>query len=179
LQAAHEATQRIEAERQQVAASVKAEVEERKDAIEQTAQIDQVNAAFDVASKATPATEIAKGTVVKQKYQAKSHKGHVAIIQWWVANCMNLMTLEELQTKLSFMRTAADKSLNEGKGRIEADGLEVVEDYSTRTTRSREESLVNNRNGLDVVQKELQHDLLLPAPLTSNTHLFLIVTCQG
>jgi hypothetical protein len=47
---------------------------------------------------------------------------------------MSSMTLQELQTKLSFMRTAADKALNEGTV-IEADGLEVVEDYSTRASR--------------------------------------------
>jgi hypothetical protein len=128
------ADERIAQEAAEREAQAKRDAEDKAQALEQAASVDSQNASFDVAAQSTPVVGMAKGTVVKKKYQPKSHKAHVAIIQWWVKERMSSMTLEELQTKLSFMRTAADKALNEGTI-IEADGLEVVEDYSTRTSR--------------------------------------------
>jgi hypothetical protein len=132
-QAKKEADERIAREAQEREAQAKRDAEDKAQALEQAASVDSLNASFDVAAQSAPVVGMAKGTVVKKKYQPKSHKAHVAIIQWWVKERMSSMTLEELQTKLSFMRTAADKALNEGTV-IEADGLEVVEDYSTRAS---------------------------------------------
>jgi hypothetical protein len=132
-QAKKEADERIAREAQEREAQAKRDAEDKAQALEQAASVDSLNASFDVAAQSAPVVGMAKGTVVKKKYQPKSHKAHVAIIQWWVKERMSSMTLDELQTKLSFMRTAADKALNEGTV-IEADGLEVVEDYSTRAS---------------------------------------------
>lgn len=129
--AAKEAQERIAREAEEREAAALKEAADKAQALAAAAEVDKMNSSFDVASQAVPVVGISKGTVVKKKYVPKSHKAHVAIVQWWVSNCMALMTLEELQTKLSFMRTAADKALNEGVT-IEADGLEVIEDYSTR-----------------------------------------------
>jgi hypothetical protein len=132
--AAKEANDRIAAEQTQREADALREAKEREEALSTQAEVEKVNNAFEVASEGAQVVGIAKGTVVKKKYQPKTHKAHVAIVQWWVTNCMAKMTVEELQTKLSFMRTAADKALNEGIT-ITADGLDVVEDYSTRASR--------------------------------------------
>jgi hypothetical protein len=129
--------QRLQKEREDMAAKLEQEKMDREQAIQTEAEAESLNTSFEIASEATPVVGMSKGTVVKKKYQAKNHKAHVAIVQWWVQNCMSKMTLDELQKKLSFMRTAADKALNEGTT-IEADGLEVVEDYSTRATREKE-----------------------------------------
>jgi hypothetical protein len=133
-EAKRQTDERIAQEAAEREAQAKRDAEDKAQALEQAASVDSLNASFDVAAQSTPVVGMAKGTVVKKKYQPKSHKAHVAIIQWWVKERMSSMTLEELQTKLSFMRTAADKALNEGTI-IEADGLEVVEDYSTRSSR--------------------------------------------
>jgi hypothetical protein len=139
--AAEEAEERLAKEQEVRQLQASQEAMDRKNAIATSAEVETVNASFETASQATPVVGFSKGTVVKRKYQLKSHKAHIAIIQWWVTNCMGMMTLDELQTKLSFMRTAADKALNEGKGELMADGLEIIEDYSTRTTRKREEKV--------------------------------------
>lgn len=136
--AAKEAEDRIAEEQKEREAKMKQDALSMVSATETNAEVEKVNASFDAAANGGNVVSLAKGTSVKKKYQPKSHKAHVAIIQWWVTNCMPKMTLEELQTKLSFMRTAADKALNEGLV-LEAEGLEVVDDYSTRTTRSKKE----------------------------------------
>lgn len=132
--AAAEAQVRIEQEQRDREEQARKEAEDKAQALTAAADVDKMNSAFDTAAQSAPVVGIAKGTVVKKKYVPKSHKAHVAIVQWWVSNCMAKMTLDELQTKLSFMRTAADKALNDGVV-IEADGLEVIEDYSTRASR--------------------------------------------
>lgn len=111
----------------------KKRLEEAKAAAETAAEIQTLNAAMDAAA-ATPAITMAKGTTKKQKYQATSHKAFIAIIQHWVANHMSLMTPEELQKKLSFMVTAANKDLNAGGEVIQAEGLAVVDDFAVRSS---------------------------------------------
>lgn len=102
--------------------------------IESEADTEKLNASFDVAANATPVVALSKGTTKKQKYNPTTHKAYAAIIQYWVSKQMSLMTVEELSKKLSFMVTAANKALNEGT-RLEADGLNVEDDYSTRTSK--------------------------------------------
>jgi len=58
----------------------------------------------------------------------------IAIIQYWVVNHMNMMTVEELTKKFSFMLTAANKDL--GKGTT-IEGVPTVQDFSTRTTKAK------------------------------------------
>lgn len=134
-----EADERIKKEENERANQAKKEAEEKQQALQTQAEADKLNASFEVASEAGPAIQMAAGTSVKLKYKPTSHAGHVAIIQAWVTKDMPLMTLEDLITKLSFMRTACDKRLNSGE-RIEAQGLEVVEDYSTRSASRKEKA---------------------------------------
>lgn len=119
-----------------IAVEVKPEVVDVKkelEAIDNQADVDKINATFDAAAKATPVVGLTKGTVVKKKYSATTHKAFVAIVQYWVTNKMNKLTIEELGKKLSFMVTAANEDID--KTTLEADGLTVEEDYTTRSTK--------------------------------------------
>lgn len=78
----------------------------------------------------------AKGSVTTDQYVALNHKGIVDIIQFYVKNFLNTLTLEEATTKLSFMFTAANKELNDGT-RIESTGLSVIEVIKTRNQRAK------------------------------------------
>lgn len=109
------------------------DVKKELEAIDNQAEVDKINATFDAAAKATPVVGLTKGTVVKKKYAATTHKAFVAIVQYWVTNKMNKLTIEELSKKLSFMVTAANEDID--KITLEADGLTIEEDYTTRSTR--------------------------------------------
>lgn len=138
-EAAKQAAERLAAEREALKAQAEQDKADRAAAIESAAQVDQVNAAFDIASEATPVVGMSKGTVVKRKYVVGSHKAWAAIMQQWVAKEMAGYTLDELNKKLSFMLTAANKRLNDGE-ELKADGLRTEEDYSTRATRGKKEA---------------------------------------
>jgi len=128
---AKEARERIARERAEAAAKLAQEEADRKAAAESEAAAEKLSNAFETAAIA-PAVQLSKGTQVKQKYAPASHKEYIPVIQWWVSNSMHLLTVEELSKKLSFMLTSANKDLNKGN-RIE--GVPVVEDFSTRTSR--------------------------------------------
>jgi hypothetical protein len=130
-EAKRQADERIAQEAKDREEAAKRDAEDKAQALEQTASVDSLNASFDVAAQSTPVVGMAKGTVVKKKYQPKSHKAWAAMLQSWVKNDMANMTLDELQKKLGFVRTACEGRLNKGEV-IEAEGLEAVEDYSTR-----------------------------------------------
>jgi hypothetical protein len=95
----------------------------------------KLEAQFDTLAKPIETPELSKGTQVKRKYKVTSIGGHSMIMRWWATNIMPGMSVEELNKKLSFMRTAADKALNQGDA-IEGGGLEIVEDISTRSSKS-------------------------------------------
>jgi hypothetical protein len=106
------------------------ELQDKELAAEATAEVDGMNAAFDIAANTSVYVGPSKGTRVKKKYQVDSHKGMAAIIQQWVAREMPLMSVTELEKRLSFMVTAANVRLNKDE-RIEASGLKIVDDIST------------------------------------------------
>lgn len=76
--------------------------------------------------------KVSKGTSVKQKYDPQDHAEFLKILQWWVVNIMPLMTIDELNKKLSFMRTAASEELNKG---VTIDGVKIIEDIRTRISK--------------------------------------------
>lgn len=131
--AAEEARLRIEKENEERAAALVQEQQEREQVINDTAQAEATNATFDAHMEATPVVGISKGTVVKKKYVVHSHAGMVALLQSFIKHNLGLMTIDEMNKKFSFIITAANARLSEET--IEAKGLEVVEDYSTRSTR--------------------------------------------
>jgi hemerythrin len=135
--AAKEAEARIAAEKAQREADALKEAKDREEALATQAEVEKVNSAFEMAAEGAPVVGIAKGTVVKKKYQPKTHAAWLSIVQSWVTNDMAKMTVEELSKKLSFMKTACEGRLNNGE-ELKANGLEVEEDYSTRSSRKRE-----------------------------------------
>lgn len=138
--AAEEARLRIEAEAREREAQAAQDKADREQALEAAAEVEKLNESFDVAAQSAPVVGMAKGTVVKKKYVPKNHKAWAALLQSWVKNDMANMTLDELQKKLGFVRTACEGRLNKGE-QIEADGLGVEEDYSTRATRAKNQTI--------------------------------------
>lgn len=132
--AAAEAQARIEQEQKDREEQAKKEAEDKAQALTAAADADKMNSAFDTAAQSAPVVGIAKGTVVKKKYVPKTHKAWAALLQSWVKHDMANMTPDELSKKLSFVKTACEKRLNDGVV-IEAEGLSVEEDYSTRASR--------------------------------------------
>lgn len=110
-------------------------VADMNQSVSDDAQKASINASFDSAAVPVVVSGGGKGKVVKKKYKADSMEALQAIMQSWVQNNMRLHSIEELNKKLSFMRTAADVRLNEGSPVLEAKGLSVVDDISTRSAR--------------------------------------------
>jgi len=133
--AAREAQERQQREQQEQQQKLEQEHQQQIAANNQNAETEKMGNIFEQASSVEPAVQLSKGTVQKKKYNPTTHKAFVSIIQWWVTNQMHTATLEDLNKKFSFMVTAANKALNEGQ-KIEAEGLLVEDDFSTRTTRS-------------------------------------------
>lgn len=133
---AQEAKERQETEQRERDERLAAEARDKEQATAVNADAEKLNAQFDVAASATPVRSLAKGTQVKRKYNPTTHAAFVALIQSWVKNDMPGMSLDELAKKLSFTLTAANKRLNDGEV-LEAKGLEVEEDFSTRASRSK------------------------------------------
>jgi hypothetical protein len=78
-----------------------------------------------------PVAARAKGSTKKQIYVLKSHKDFGTILQSWLANDMPGLTLDELNKKLGFMVTAANKRLND-KNPIVLDGIETMDEIKTK-----------------------------------------------
>lgn len=136
---AAQAEERRKKEDAERAAALAAEQQAREQATEAEAQVTALTESMQIAADAVPTVQQTKNTTVKRIYNATTHQAWVAIIQSWVANDMALMTPDELSKKLSFMKTAAEKRLNDAKESIEltAQGLLIEEDYSARATRGR------------------------------------------
>ena len=116
------------------ASTIMGAVADMNQAVQDDAQKASINASFD--SAAVPIESSAVGKRVKKKYKADTMEALRAIMQSWAQHNMRLLTIEELNKKLSFMRTAADVRLNEGSPVLEAKGLSVVDDVSTRTAKA-------------------------------------------
>lgn len=95
-----------------------------------------LNAGFSAAAAPVQQSAGSKGKVEKKKYLVESKEGMQAIMQSWVTYSMPLLSMDELNTTLSFMRTAAAKRLNEGHPELISPGLKVVDDIQTRAART-------------------------------------------
>ena len=91
-----------------------------------------MDVAFENAS-ISQETTLTKGTTVKMKYDVQTHKQMLSIIQYWVVNCMNLLTIDDLKKKLSFTITACNEALNKDGEIIE--GVPTIEDVRTRLSK--------------------------------------------
>jgi len=111
---------------------------EEADALEQLhakAEQERLQTTFSTMAQPVETPSQAIGVSIKKKYAPINHAGHLAIIKWWTSAVLPSMTMDELQSKLSFMRTAADKALNAGE-KIESMGLSIVDDVKTRVKSS-------------------------------------------
>lgn len=82
--------------------------------------------------EAKPSIELRAGTSVKMKYYPKNHAELLKIVQWYVKNEYTDVDFDTLNKRLSFMRTAADKALNDFGELIE--GVHYKEDVRVRKT---------------------------------------------
>lgn len=84
-------------------------------------------------STAQPAVEISKGVSVKLKYDCKTHDDLLRIMQWYVHSIFSNEDFEMLNKRLSFMRTAASKALNDTGEMIK--DVPIKEDIRVRRTK--------------------------------------------
>lgn len=110
--------------------------DDKTEAIDDEASKNKMQATFEAIPEPTILSAGAKGKVVKKKYVADTHDALKTLLQSWVTYSFPTMTVEELNTKLSFVRTAASERLNAGHPILEAKGLSIVEDIHTRTQRT-------------------------------------------
>lgn len=108
--------------------------DDKESLIDDEVSKNKMNAAFETTTQAVVISS-AKGKTVKQKYVVETHEAMKVLMQSWVTYNFPLLSVEELNTKLSFIRTAASERLNAGHPILEAKGLSVVEDIRTKTQR--------------------------------------------
>lgn len=136
-QAKKEAEDRIKKEAEDRAAALAKEQEERQGAVQANADIDKLNSSFDMAATAAPVVGLSKNTSVKKKCVITSHKQMAELLKWYVSSQLALMTVDEMNKKFSFIRTAYDKHVNDGGEVLQ--GVPLEDDYSTRTSRAKKE----------------------------------------
>ena len=124
--------ERIAKEEEERKAQIEKEKAEAEAKAKEEANASKMDVAFENAS-ISQETTLTKGTSVKMKYDVQTHKQMLNIIQYWVVNYMNLLTIEDLKKKLSFTITACNEALNKDGEVIE--GVPTVEDIRTRLTK--------------------------------------------
>lgn len=131
--AAKEAEERQRQEQEAAAKALADQQAAQAARIQQEKATANMNAAFSVAATATSATTQAAGTRIKKKVVANTHAAWAAIMQLWVTNAMPSTDLPTLEKKLGFMRTFAEKWINDTGEQLE--GVELEDDYSTSARR--------------------------------------------
>ena len=109
-------------------AKLEAELEAKKQAEAQAKALEGLNESL----QATPSVELGKGVSTKMKYYPENHSELLKIIQWYIGNEYAKEDFEKLNSRLSFMRTSADKAMND-EGEV-IDGVTVKEDIRVRKT---------------------------------------------
>lgn len=109
-------------------AKLEAELEAKKKAEAQAKALEGLSESL----QATPTVELGKGVSTKMKYYPENHAELLKIIQWYLGSEYANEDFEKLNSRLSFMRTAADKALND-YGEV-IDGVTAKEDVRVRKT---------------------------------------------
>lgn len=109
-------------------AKLEAELEAKKQAEAQAKALEVLNESL----QATPTVELGKGVSTKMKYYPENHAELLKIIQWYLGSEYANEDFEKLNSRLSFMRTSADKAMND-YGEV-IDGVTVKEDIRVRKT---------------------------------------------
>lgn len=107
-------------------AKLEAELEAKKKAEAQAKAFEGLNESL----QATPSVELGKGVSTKMKYYPENHAELLKIIQWYIGSEYAKEDFEKLNSRLSFMRTAADKAMNDFGEVI--DGVTAKEDIRVR-----------------------------------------------
>lgn len=111
-------------------ARMEAELKAKAEAEAQAKAMENLNAEL---MEAEPSVEISKNASVKLKYDPKNHAELLKVIQWYIHNAYANEDFETLNKRLSFMRTSADKALNDTGELIE--GVPTKEDVRVRKSR--------------------------------------------
>lgn len=114
-------------------AKLEAELQAKKQAESQAKALEGLNESL----QATPSVELGKGVSTKMKYYPENHAELLKIIQWYLENEYAVEDFEKLNSRLSFMRTSADKAMND-YGEV-IDGVTTKEDIRVRKSRKQNE----------------------------------------
>lgn len=109
-------------------AKLEAELEAKKKAEAQAKALEGLSESL----QATPSVELGKGVSTKMKYYPENHAELLKIVQWYLENEYAKEDFEKLNSRLSFMRTSADKAMND-YGEV-IDGVTAKEDIRVRKT---------------------------------------------
>jgi hypothetical protein len=132
----NEAEKKAEAERlkkkqEEDDARMVAELVAKAEAEAQAKALENLNAELMTAE---PSVEVSKNASVKLKYDPQNHAELLKVIQWYIHNEYASEDFETLFTRLSFMRTSADRALND-VGEV-ITGVPTKEDVRVRKSRS-------------------------------------------
>ena len=111
-------------------AKMEAELQAKKEAEAQAKALENLN---NELMTAEPSVDVSKNASVKLKYDLKNHAELLKVIQWYIHNEYANEDFKTLFTRLSFMRTSADKVLNDIGELI--DGVPTKEDVRVRKSR--------------------------------------------
>lgn len=128
---AKKAQERIAKEQAERQAQLAKEQEGSQAKAQEEANAEKMDVAFENAA-VDVATQLSKGASVKMKYNPTTHKELLLLIQWYVVNYLNLLTVDDANKKFSFVRNAAGEALNKGEV---IEGVPTIEDIRTRTSR--------------------------------------------
>jgi len=109
-------------------AKMEAELEAKKKAEAQAKALEGLSESL----QATPSVELGKGVSTKMKYYPENHAELLKIIQWYLGSEYAKEDFEKLNSRLYFMRTSADKAMNDFGEVI--DGVTAKEDVRVRKT---------------------------------------------
>jgi len=111
-------------------ARMEAELAAKKEAEAQAKALENLN---NELMNAEPSVGVSKNASVKLKYDPQNHAELLKVIQWYIHNEFAKEDFETLFARLSFMRTSADRALNDVGEVIE--GVPTKEDVSVRKPR--------------------------------------------
>lgn len=109
-------------------AKLEAELEAKKQAEAQAKALEGLSESLQVA----PLVKLGKGVRTKMRYYPENHAELLKIIQWYLGSEYAKEDFEKLNSRLSFMRTSADKAMND-YGEV-IDGVTAKEDVRVRKT---------------------------------------------
>lgn len=123
--------ERLKKKQEEDDARMEAELKAKAEAEAQAKALENLN---NELMTAEPSVDISKNASVKLKYDPQNHAELLKVIQWYIHNEYANEDFEKLNKLLSFMRTSADKVLNDTGELI--DGVPTKEDVRVRKSRS-------------------------------------------